>query len=162
MSFSGIRLDAALPMASYAVDLGGPYSSLGDMRLGAMMPLMDMKEGWPGMAVQAVAWLPTGDEERWSGSQDQPVVLFLVLLKRISSYWGWSANAGARIAVVTLFAMSNRVLVTLVGLKFTIPLILEGSLGLKRFRKAQLDFPKSLLNLVLACVCSLPNGLSKH
>ena len=39
MSFSGIRLDAALPMASYAVDLGGPYSSLGDMRLGAMMPL---------------------------------------------------------------------------------------------------------------------------
>ena len=98
MSFSGIRLDAALPMASYAVDLGGPYSSLGDMRLGAMMPLMDMKEGWPGMAVQAVAWLPTGDEARWSGSQDPASGAVLSLAQDISSSWGWSANAGARIS----------------------------------------------------------------
>ena len=98
MSFSGIRLDASLPMASYAVDLGGPYSALGDMRLGAMMPLMDMKEGWPGMAVQAVAWLPTGNEQRWSGSQDPASGAVLSLAQDFSSSWGWSANAGARIS----------------------------------------------------------------
>lgn len=97
-TLSGVRIDAALPMTSYAVDVGGPYSALGDLRLGVMLPLLDIEEGWPGMALQVVSWLPTGNEDRWSGSVDPATGAVLSIAQDLKGNWGWAANAGARIS----------------------------------------------------------------
>jgi outer membrane protein OmpA-like peptidoglycan-associated protein len=97
-SLSGVRIDASLPMTSYAVDVGGPYSALGDLRLGVMLPLLDIEEGWPGMALQVVSWLPTGNEARWSGSVDPATGAVLSIAQDLTKNWGWAANAGARIS----------------------------------------------------------------
>ncbi len=97
MSWRGMRFDLAAPVTLYGHDLQGGFFALGDMRAGMHVPAIAPRGRRPGVGVAGWGWLPTGGEERWSGSPGVAAAAVATVAQELGSF-GWTLNAGLRVA----------------------------------------------------------------
>ena len=92
----GRRLSAALPVTVYGRDLSGGFAGLGDAQVSVLQPLFGAEGRRPALGVAVSGWIPTGAEERWSGSPGLSGSA-VASLGQEHALWGWAANAGVRL-----------------------------------------------------------------
>jgi len=94
-TWRGRRFSAALPVTAYGRDSNGGFAGLGDAQVSVLQPIRPMDPGKLGLGLAATGWIPTGQEERWSGGPG----LGAGAVCAIGQEWartGWTANAGVR------------------------------------------------------------------
>ena len=96
LTWKGRRFSAAMPTTVYGQDLQGGFAGLGDLQLSVLQPLLAPQDSRPGLAFSVSSWLPTGDEERWSGGPGVAFGAVAALGQEIGDF-GWTANVGVRL-----------------------------------------------------------------
>jgi len=64
-SFGGLKLDAQVPYHAVGVDGGGAFTALGDIRVGALVPLTHAHGWMPATGLHGSVLLPTGSDEHY-------------------------------------------------------------------------------------------------
>ncbi len=88
-----VRFDAALPLYPIADAAGGGGARLGDLRLGAVVPLLAHDTGRPAVALAPSVRLPSGDAEGYTGAGG-PGAGLVGAVAGGSETGGWTLNAG--------------------------------------------------------------------
>ncbi len=96
LTWKGRRFSAAMPATVYGQDLQGGFAGLGDLQLSVLQPVLAPDGARPGLAFSVSSWLPTGAEERWSGSPGVGLGAVAALGQELGDF-GWAANAGVRL-----------------------------------------------------------------
>ncbi len=97
ISWRGMRFDLAAPVTLYGHDLQGGFAAMGDLRAGMHVPAVAPRGRRPGVGVAAWGWLPTGGEQRWSGSPGVAAGAVATVAQELGPL-GWTLNAGLRVA----------------------------------------------------------------
>jgi predicted outer membrane repeat protein len=94
-SFGGLQVDLVAPVHLFGQDSSGGFTTLGDVRVGAQVPIR-LKVG-PALGVRTAIWAPTGAEAHWVGSLGPRAMVALSGTKEFGKI-GVVALAGAMAA----------------------------------------------------------------
>ncbi|MEL6346192.1 MAG: OmpA family protein [Myxococcota bacterium] len=95
VSWRGRRFSLAAPITVYGQDLSGGFAGLGDVQLSVLQPVIVPTDRKLGVALAASGWIPTGDQDRWSGSPGLAAGAVASMGQELGRF-GWVANVGMR------------------------------------------------------------------